>query len=275
MAKEDFCYTYYDGDAARDKAHMNRLERGAYDDVISAQRKRGRLSVDDLKRVLGSDFEACFPSLEWVLLKDGEGKYYIEWVEKSIEKMRRHSEKQKENAKSRWEKEKLGNPKGMPPHKNGINSALPLENGNEDGIGNEKEIEEENERQRKIETEKLLVPSMLAEFKKTNSNYPVDVDKDFKALLKISDFIADKSNIQKGFGEAYTAAIISYWQQICSHVQKDNFFKNYSISQIEKHIQSIVLNIQNGTGNNTFKKSNQPITGNDLNQAHTKYFGAK
>ena len=44
MAKADFCFTYYDGDATRDMAHMNRLERGAYTDVVIQQRQRGHLS---------------------------------------------------------------------------------------------------------------------------------------------------------------------------------------------------------------------------------------
>lgn len=133
MAKEDFCFTYYDGDAARDKAHMNRLERGAYDDIISAQRKRGHLSIDDLKKVLGSDFDRCWDAIEWVLKTDQEGKYFIEWVDMSIEKMRRHSEKQKEKADKRWNNDATG----MPRHNNGIDSAMPLEDGNGDGYEND------------------------------------------------------------------------------------------------------------------------------------------
>lgn len=129
MAKEDFCFTYYDGDAARDKAHMNRLERGAYDDLISAQRKRGHLSIDDIKKVLSSDFSACWPSLEWVLKTDPAGKYFIEWVDMSIEKMRRHSEKQKQNVLKRYQKDTTV----VPPYNNGSNLVMPLEDGNENG----------------------------------------------------------------------------------------------------------------------------------------------
>lgn len=134
MAKEDFCFTYYDGDAARDKAHMTRLERGAYDDIISAQRKRGHLSIDDIKRVLSKDFTECWPSLEWILKVDGEGKYFIEWVDKSILKMQAHSKKQKEKVDKRWGN---GNTESIPRYKNGIDPVIPLEdgNGNEDGIG--------------------------------------------------------------------------------------------------------------------------------------------
>lgn len=140
MAKEDFCFTYYDGDAARDKAHMTRLERGAYDDIISAQRKRGHLSIDDIKRVLSKDFEECWPSLEWILKKDAEDKYFIEWVDRSIEKMRANSLKQKEKVDKRWKKDT----ETIPRYNHSKETVIPFyeyENGNEDGIENEIKIE--------------------------------------------------------------------------------------------------------------------------------------
>jgi hypothetical protein len=136
VAKEDFCFTYYDGDAARDKAHMTRLQRGAYDDIISAQRKRGHLSLDDVKRVLSGDFDACWPALEWVLKNDEAGKFFIEWVDKSIEKMRKHSEKQKEKINARWKKipEPYQNDTAVLPQNNhGIDPVIPLEYGYGDG----------------------------------------------------------------------------------------------------------------------------------------------
>lgn len=135
MAKEDFCFTYYDGDAARDKAHMTRLERGAYDDIISAQRKRGHLSLDDIKRVLSKDFNECWASLEWILKKDAEQKFFIEWVDKSIAKMRANSKKQKEKVDKRWKKDT----ESIPRYNHGKETVVPFyeyENGNEDGIEN-------------------------------------------------------------------------------------------------------------------------------------------
>jgi hypothetical protein len=135
VAKEDFCFTYYDGDAARDKAHMTRLERGAYDDIISAQRKRGHLSLDDIKRVLSKDFNECWASLEWILKVDSEGNYFIEWVDKSIAKMRANSKKQKEKVEKRWKKDT----EDIPRYNNSKETVVPFyeyENGNEDGIGN-------------------------------------------------------------------------------------------------------------------------------------------
>jgi hypothetical protein len=135
------------------------------------------------------------------------------------------------------------------------------------------EMEKEKDRQKKIESEKLLIPKMAAEFKRINPNYPENIEKDYPALLKISNFLAENGGIEKDVGEIFIELIIPYWRQICEHVANDNFFKNYSISQIEKHIQSIVLSIQNGTGNSTNGKGNKKLTSNDLEQAHSKYFG--
>lgn len=84
MAKEDFCFTYYDGFAARDMAHMDRLERGGYADIILAQRKYGHLTLNQLKETLSTDFDTCFPSISLCLLKDQEGKYYIKWLNDSL-----------------------------------------------------------------------------------------------------------------------------------------------------------------------------------------------
>lgn len=115
---------------------MTRLERGAYDDIISAQRKRGHLSIEDIRRVLSKDFEECWPSLEWILKKDAEQKFFIDWVDKSIEKMRANSIKQKEKVDKRWKKDT----EPIPRYSHSKESVVPFyeyENGNEDGIGNE------------------------------------------------------------------------------------------------------------------------------------------
>lgn len=127
MAKEDFCFTYYDGDAARDTTHMNRLERGAYHDLVLSQRKFGHLSLDQVKKVLGRDFTECWPAIELILKIDDDGKYFIEWLEISILKARRHSKKQKGNVTKRYHKATNSLPK--------TEVVIPLGDG--DGDGNE------------------------------------------------------------------------------------------------------------------------------------------
>lgn len=136
MAKEDFCFTFYDGDAARDMAHMNRTERGCYMDIIISQRKFGRLTLDQVKKILSKDFDECFPAIELVLIKDEDNKLYIEWLDTSIVTKKKHSKKQKENIGKRWNKS--GNTKLIP---NDV-LVIPLGNGNEYGNGIENENNE-------------------------------------------------------------------------------------------------------------------------------------
>jgi hypothetical protein len=131
MAKEDFCFTYYDGDAARDTTHMNRLERGAYHDIIISQRKFGRLTLDQVKKILGKDFTECWPALE-LIMKVADGKVFIEWVENSIIKMRKHAKKQSENKKGKTKNNQTETKQEPKPIQ-----TKPLE----DGDGNEDVIE--------------------------------------------------------------------------------------------------------------------------------------
>lgn len=138
MAKEDFCFTYYDGDAARDTTHMNRLERGAYHDLIISQRKFGHLTLDQVKKILGRDFAECWPAVELIMKVDADGKFFIEWLEISISKMRAQSKHQSENGK------KGGRPKAKqnPTESQSITEQKPLGDGDGDGIEDEENKKE-------------------------------------------------------------------------------------------------------------------------------------
>jgi hypothetical protein len=122
MAKADFCFTYYDGDAARDMSHMNRLERGGYTDIIISQRKFGRLSLDQIRKILGHDFDACWPAIELVMKKELD-KYSIEWLMNSEAKAKKHSTKQRENVSNRYQEPTNPLPKS--------DLVTPLEDGDE------------------------------------------------------------------------------------------------------------------------------------------------
>jgi hypothetical protein len=132
MAKEDFCFTYYDGDAARDTTHMNRLERGAYHDFIISQRKFGHLTLDQVKKILGKDFNECWPAMELIMKTDPDGKFYIEWLHTSITKSKKHSKKQTDNVNKRYQTDTNNIPK--------IDLVIPLGDGNGDGDGSELEL---------------------------------------------------------------------------------------------------------------------------------------
>lgn len=230
MAKEDFCFTYYDGDAARDKAHLSRLERGAYDDLISAQRKRGHLSLDDIKKVLSKDFECCWPALEWILKKDEAGKYFIDWLEMSLVKMRKHSEKQKQNVTKRYQR----------PTKDLPNSTLvvPLEDGNGNEYGNSS-LGEGSEGEQ-------IVPAMLQQFQSEFPKYFIHKNDDFPALRSIAEKIQKEQKLSYSITEN-ADKIRRRWGELIQHVKGDKHFVKYSLSQINKHFQSIIQSSSNAS----------------------------
>lgn len=135
MAK-DPAFLFYDGDAARDVSHMNRLERGAYFDLIQAQRKFGGYSVEQARKILGKDFDEVWPALELILSKSDDDKFFIEWVQSSIENRKEHAEKQRKRIQDYWDKKKAegqeeqkSNP--IPRNNHGITTVIPLVNENE------------------------------------------------------------------------------------------------------------------------------------------------
>jgi hypothetical protein len=247
MAKEDFCFTYYDGDAAKDVAHMNRLERGCYLDILHAQRKRGRLSLPDIKKVLGKDYETCWEAIEWVLKKDEAQQYYLQWLEDSIIKSKAHAKKQKENVAKRYQtatkplpKEDLVLPKS--------DLVTPLE----DGDGNKDEAEDVFQ---EGGTGEGIVPDMVEQFKLANPDYHVDKDSDYPAILEISKKIQKWKKIPGQITNEATGETVKFrWGELVEFIKSESHFSGYSLSQINRYFQSITLKFSNQR-NGTHKKS--------------------
>lgn len=114
---KDPAFLFYPGDASNDTQFMNRLERGAYFDLMKAQRLFGGYTAVQIRKVLGNDFEEVWPALELVLQFDGE-KYFIGWLAESISKREDYSKKQSERIKKRWNKD--GNTAVLPKKENEI-----------------------------------------------------------------------------------------------------------------------------------------------------------
>lgn len=138
-SKRDPAFLFYDGDAARDVSHMNRLERGAYFDLIQAQRKYGFFTTDQIKKVLGHDFEIVWPALEVVLTKTDTGLLHIEWVTNSSIKRNEYTERQRKRKQEYWDKLRsqelnFNQENSKPRLYHGITTEIPL-------IENENEIE--------------------------------------------------------------------------------------------------------------------------------------
>jgi len=129
---KDPAFLFYDGDAARDVSHMNRLERGAYFDLIQAQRKFGGYTVEQIRKILGKDFDEVWPALELILSKDKDNIYFIEWVKNSIDKRKEHAEIQRKRIQNYWDnKRKENEEKQIPINNDGNTVVLPLVNENE------------------------------------------------------------------------------------------------------------------------------------------------
>lgn len=149
MAK-DPAFLFYDGDAARDVSHMNRLERGAYFDLIQAQRKFGGYTMEQARKILGKDFEEVWPALELILTMDENSKYFIEWVRTSMVKRIEHAEKQRKRIQDYWDEKKK---EDIPRNNHGITTDIPLVNENENEIVNNK----------KKRSKKIFVPPTIDE----------------------------------------------------------------------------------------------------------------
>lgn len=159
MAKHDFCFTYYDGDATRDMSHMNRLERGAYNDLVISQRKFGRLTMLIIKKTLGEDFEKVWDSLELVLVKE-EDNYFIEWLENSEIKMKKQASHQSINGSKGGRPKSQTKPELNPNETQTHYKKKPL--GNE--IENGNVIETEN-KERGLQGETVLWTETVKNFK--------------------------------------------------------------------------------------------------------------
>lgn len=93
---KDRTFLFYDADAASDVSHLNRLERGCYFDIILAQKKFGRMTREQLRNVLGNDFDTCWKNLEMCLYCE-DARYYIPWLEEAMAKRKAYCESRGRN----------------------------------------------------------------------------------------------------------------------------------------------------------------------------------
>lgn len=120
----------------------------------------------------------------------------------------------------------------------------------------------------------FIVPEMQKIWKKEKPEYPDDITKDSTALRLISDFICEQSGIKVPIkNKEDTESVLKLWQVVASFVSTHNFFKNYSLHQVEKHIQSITQAFKNGESDSKNGKSVAgKVNGKQLNEAFTKFY---
>lgn len=269
MAKEDFCFTYYDGDAARDVAHMTRLCRGAYHDLISMQRKVGHLDMDTIRMVLSSDFDNCWSSLKFILKQDPEGKFYVEWVENSIAEMKKNAAKNKKKIVEYWAGVKAGTiPRNkktdttvQPQYENVYTNEIHLEdvNGNEDGnIG-------KGGTGGKTENDELPCAFLMSQkFLKTNPGYVAMPSKDMPAIIDFANFLAlqlEISNECPHFTPEEKNRVLHEWGRFCDWYKLKG--GNDDIAYIVKFkLQKTYAEIKNGNTIGTDNRNTEQSTQN-------------
>jgi len=121
----------------------------------------------------------------------------------------------------------------------------------------EEEVEKEEEKEKNpILNENMLVPEMFLTFKKVLTDYPAYVDKDFKPLLSIANFLHKQSGLN---GNVVTnqKVIVQEWAKMCEIISKDNFYSTKPLSTISNSIQEIYQITKNGrkTSSNITKRN--------------------
>jgi hypothetical protein len=91
-----------------------------------------------------------------------------------------------------------------------------------------------------------IVPEMLQEFKTSNPDYPADQTTDFPALREIATKILKWEKLRGDITEPNNADVIKRrWGDLVPFVRAHQHYSGYSLSQVNKHFQSIAQSFNN------------------------------
>jgi hypothetical protein len=99
MAKDPAMLWYW-GDWYSGTVLMSRFLKGCYMDLLHAQFNSGRLSLEEIRMVLGSDFGQSWPTLQKKFAVDETGKYFNERLELEKNKRMAFTASRKKNLQS-------------------------------------------------------------------------------------------------------------------------------------------------------------------------------
>ncbi len=242
MAK-DPAFLFYPGDWNLGTMHLTLLEKGCYMELLILQFAKGKFTEAQAKHMLNGSFDLAWPTIREKFCTDGTF-FWNKRLKLEKEKREKFSESRRNNGSIKKNEEK--SPKHMPKH-------MEDENINE----NINELKYNN-----APTEKFLIPEMFDLFKKSIPSYPGFVDKDFKPLQSISSFIHEQSKLN-GNAVENKAIIIKKWEQLCTTISMDNFYKTKSLSVISNQIQEIFQIQQNGRSDKQQVAGNKFTTGQE------------
>lgn len=98
MAKDPATLWYWN-DFLTGTMTFSRHIKGCYMDLLGAQFNNGRLSLDEIKTVLGSDFGSSWPTLQKKFKQDDNGLFYNEKAEETKNKRANYTKSRRNNLK--------------------------------------------------------------------------------------------------------------------------------------------------------------------------------
>lgn len=223
---KDPAYLFYPADASEDTQFMNRLERGAYFDILKAQKKFGKFKLEHIRKILGTDFNSCWPALE-ICLTCEDDMYFIGWVNDSIVKRKEYTESRRKNRTGKPKNPTSGNIESY------VQDMTEAENTYVSDMVIENEIEIEGIVEKK-QCEKYVIPTMMAKFKELKPKYIVQKEKDYPALLKIASIISRQQAVSINDGN-----VITIWEQISKFIISHKLYKDFALFQVERYFQAI------------------------------------
>jgi len=98
---KDPAFLFYPGDWLGGTTTFTRAHKGAYMDLLMAQFNNGHMSLQEIKIILGNDFDEMWESVLKRKFKiDDKGLYYNEKLEKEMLKRKAFTESRKKNLES-------------------------------------------------------------------------------------------------------------------------------------------------------------------------------
>lgn len=150
-----------------------------------------------------------------------------------------------------------------------------IENLEEKDKDKEKDKEQEKEKEKDfgksenlLPEEKFLIPEMSRVFKKHNTTYLPNTERDYKPLLSIATFLCEQGSAN-GPPENNAEEVLIAWEPISQYVSTDKFYSQKSLSTISNHIQELTQKALYGD-QSTSKKTGNAISDDKLKYALSK-----
>ena len=178
----DPAFLFYPGDWLGGTMTLTRSHKGAYMDLLMAQFNSGRLSNNEIKTVLGLDYETMWNTVLKKKFKvDSDGLFYNEKLENETIKRRNYTANRRDNLRGKCVSH-------MEPHMN-KHMNKHMENINEDVIKDKKEDKKSLE----------YLESNIDNFRIEEFS-DIDIDKEYK---KFADYLKSKGKRYKDYPAAF------------------------------------------------------------------------